>query len=413
MTPQEAKEAFEAYGSIRKAAKVYNVPRTTFRRLLKRSGFQRQKDNLEVKKEFGREAGSVTTKSLNIKTLDDALKVAEVDLDVWEVDKHIVNSWEMTSTMDGQPQTFTNYQVKVWLKRKVQDERKLALECIVSRLNSEKISTSATTTQHSGDILVVPGLYDMHFGMLAWGKETGDGDYDLKVAEEYYVSAIDKCLDLLSSYGISKFLLPIGQDFFHINAPDNLTPKGKNRLDVDSRLIKVFEVGQMAVIKAIEKAKKVAPVKISWIPGNHDPETSYYLCKVIEAYYVSDNTVEVDVSPKVRKFEKWGQNLLGFTHGSDEPIKTLPTIMADSCPNWWGQCQNKEWLIGHTHKQRQVDFISVDSFGGTKVRTLPSLSKIDAWHYQKGYVGGNKSADMLCYDQNGLMGYFPIYQSSL
>ena len=42
----------------------------------------------------------------NIKTLDDALKAADVDLTAWDVDRYVVNSW-------GGEQV--SYQVKAWL----------------------------------------------------------------------------------------------------------------------------------------------------------------------------------------------------------------------------------------------------------------------------------------------------------
>jgi len=55
----------------------------------------------------------------------------------------------------------------------------------------------------------------------------------------------------------------------------------------------------------------------------------------------------------------------------------------------------------------------VDSFGSTIIRFMPSLCKTDQWHYRKGYVGGNKSMEILAYDASGLKGYFPIYQDAL
>jgi hypothetical protein len=243
---------------------------------------------------------------------------------------------------------------------------------------------------------------------LAWGRETGN-DYDLKIAEDLYVKGMEKGIDAVKDYEIAQFLLPVGSDFFHINAPDNRTPKGNNPLDVDSRLAKVFEVGFYSVIKAVERARQIAPVEIKWIPGNHDPETSFYLCKVIEAYYRNADDVTVDTEPTWRKFYKWHNTLLGMCHGDEEPHQRLPTIMADSCPIEWGQCKHKEWLVGHIHKKKQMNFVGIDSFGSTIIRFMPSLCRIDQWHYKKGFVGGNKSMEILAYDENGLKGYFPIY----
>lgn len=411
ITPEEALEAYNKYGSKRKCAEVLNIPRTTFRRLLKQVLKDEPVDSPKLEQEFKKDSATITTKSLNITNLDDALKYAKVDLDIWEVDKYTINSWEVTmggnKTPSQRPETYTNYQVKVWLKKKIEDEKQTAFENLINRLNTSPVKYEPHNIVNK-EIMVVPGLVDHHFGLLAWDRETGEGDYDLKIAENLYVNAIDEGIDNLKSYEIGKFLFPVGSDFFHINSPDNSTPKNNNPLDVDSRLIKVFEVGQYAVIKAIERCRQIAPVKVVWIPGNHDPETSYYLCKVIEAYYSTDPNVEVDVGATMRKFHKWGLNLIGMTHGDEEPHKQLPTIMADSCPQWWGECTNKEWLIGHTHKKKEMNFVSIDSFGRTVIRYLPSLCKIDQWHYRKGYVGGKKAAEIYLYDENGFKGYFPV-----
>jgi len=414
MTPEEAVNAYKKYGSRRKASLETGVPRTTFRRLLKRAGFEEKKDQKQITKEYNSDSAVITTKSLNISTLDEALKYSKVDLKEWEVDKYTINSWEMTSGGENGSNTYTNYQVKVWLKKKVADAKHIALENLVNRLAKETpVKIKRPLNKDSNGVLVVPGLVDSHFGLLAFNEETGDGDYNLKKAEDLYVNAMNKGLNLLSNYEVSQFLYPIGSDFFHINNIDNATPKNKNPLDVDSKLTKIFEVGEYAVIKSIERALEVAPVKVVWIPGNHDPETSFYLCKVIQAYFRKNPNLEVDISLQTRKFHKHGTNLIGMCHGDEEPHKNLPTIMADCCPEWWGSCKHKEWLVGHVHKKKEMNFIGVDSFGSNVVRFLPSLCKIDQWHYKKGFVGGDKSAEFLCYDNDGLMGYFPVYQRNL
>jgi len=412
MTPEEAKELYEKHGSSRKASKAANMPRTSFRRLLKKA--EGSKENVKVETDFKGDSGTITTKSLNIKTAEEAAKYAEIDFDKWYIDRSTVSTSEMTvgskKSGTGKPETYTNYHIKIWVKRK--SEKHLSFENLIERLNTQSIETPHRPTP-KGEIMMVPSLVDHHFGMLAWGKETGEGDYDLKIAESLYLDAVNEGIDTLKEYEIAKILFPVGSDLFHINSPDNSTPKNNNLLDVDSRLIKVFETGKWAVIKAIERCKQVAPVKIMWIPGNHDPETSYFLCQVIEAFFNNDDDVEVDVGPASRKFEKWGITLLGMTHGSEESVKDLPRIMADSCPEWWACCRHKEWLIGHTHKKKEMSFIGVDTIGSTMVRLLPSLSKIDEWHYSKGYVGGEKAMEVLAYDTKGLKGYFPIYQRNL
>jgi hypothetical protein len=251
ITQEQAQEAYKKYNSKRAAAKALNMSRTTFRRKLGNVDKEDIADEYEkIEKSFSQDSGTVVTKSFTIKTLEEALEYSNVDLELWEVDRYVINSWQVTSKSFGAK---TNYQVKVWLKRKVPEKIDIALSNLTEKLIANKIEFTPSKVSKSKSVLVVPGLVDHHFGLLAWGRETGN-DYDLKIAEDLYVRGMEKGIDAVKDYEIAQFLLPVGSDFFHINAPDNRTPKGNNPLDVDSRLAKVFEVGFYSVIKAVERA---------------------------------------------------------------------------------------------------------------------------------------------------------------
>lgn len=77
MTPEEAKKLYEEYGSARKASKIAGISRTTFRRRLNQAGVNL--DNTSLETDFKQDEGTITTKSLNISTVDQALKYSKVD----------------------------------------------------------------------------------------------------------------------------------------------------------------------------------------------------------------------------------------------------------------------------------------------------------------------------------------------
>lgn len=357
----------------------------------------------EIQTEYGQKDGNVVTRSPHIRTLDDALAAADVNLETWEVDRYIINSWGMTNS---EGEAYTNYQVKVWLKRLIEEPQQKALESLVSRLENKPLSppTISRNPKHNPHLLEI-SLYDHHFGKLAWGKETGN-DYDLQIAEQLFSAAIENLLGKVNGYAIEKILLPIGQDFLHVNNQQATTAKG-TRQDVDTRLAKIFEAAMMAVVNAVERARQVAPVEIIWIPGNHDSETSYYLAQVIRAYYRTCQDVAVNSEPTARKYLKYGNTRLGFTHGDKEPLKQLPIIMAGSEPQAWAETKHREWHIGHLHKKKEVEFITCDSEGPVRVRQLPSLCGTDAWHFESGYVNGLRAAEgYLWHKEYGYAGHF-------
>jgi len=359
----------------------------------------------QIEAEFTERKGLLTTRSLDIKTLADALRVSKVDLKVWEVERYVCNSWEVTmgsvKTGTERAETYTNYQVKVWLRRILPTVLETAMERLLKRLEMGKFGKQKTEIKKpepgARRYLLELSLMDAHFALLAWNRETGD-DYDLKEAERSYAVTVEDLLVKTAGCQPEKILLPIGNDFFHVNNPEGMTPRGHNILDVDGRLCKVVEVGERAIIQAIQRCLHVAPVQVLWIPGNHDPETSYFLCRTLKAYFAANPDVVVDVSPPPRKYFRYGCNLIGFTHGNEERHGDLPTIMATERREDWSACRHFEWHVGHVHKKRETRYSAGDTYGGVQVKTIPSISGTDAWHFKKGYVKGNRIAQAFLFD---------------
>ena len=55
----------------------------------------------------------------------------------------------------------------------------------------------------------------------------------------------------------------------HVENFMGVTPIGKNVLDVDSRLPKIFETAMQTVIESVYLCRAVAETEVIWIPGNH------------------------------------------------------------------------------------------------------------------------------------------------
>ena len=375
---------------------------------LKEQQYQEEIPKDECSQEYNNDKATITTKSLNISTLDEALEYSKVDLNVWEVDRYIVNSWEVTmggnKTPSRNPEIYTNYQVKVWLKRKVENNTEIAIKNFFKNFKHAKYP-EIKYKKYKDPIMLEIGLYDHHFGKLAWGKEVNN-NYDLNIAKTLYSKAITDILNKTQHYNTERIVFPIGQDFFNIDNEEGTTKKG-TRQDIEGRFAKIIETGIWACIKAIEQCLAVAPTKIIWVPGNHDYTTSYMLCKTLQHHFWPNKNVEFDVKPNSRKYQQYGINLIGYTHLSEEKIQRLPLIMADEEKEMWAQTKIHEWHTGHLHKKREIRFIGVDSEGSVTVRTFPSLCGVDFWHYQKGFVGGIKACESYLWNKKiGYVGHF-------
>jgi hypothetical protein len=160
-------------------------------------------------------------------------------------------------------------------------------------------------------------------------------------------------------------------------------------------------------MRCIDRALEVAPIELCYSPGNHDRETSWYLTRFLEAYYHANKHVTIDSMPTTRKYTEYGVTLIGYDHGQDVKPDKLPGVMAVEMREAWGRAKFTEWLTGHFHKEKEMHFTSCDTHQGTVVRTLPSLSATDAWHYRKTYVHGRRLAQGHLYSKHdGHVGYF-------
>jgi len=355
-----------------------------------------------------------------VRTLADALRVAEVDTTVWRVRKWKAVSGEVGmklrafdsqgKTASEKPHTHPVWWLTVELERILPRSLSDALDGVFDRLrkHAPKYPKVRLPRASREPHLMVLDLVDVHFGKLAWRAETGQ-DYDLKLADRVYRHALRDLLDRAAGFRIEEFLIPLGSDFLHVDGLGNTTVNGTPQ-DVDGRITKILQTAKQAVLWAVEEAAARGRVKLLYVPGNHDRLLSYCLAMTADAWFRNAPQVTVDYAPTTRKYHCYGQVLIGMTHGDEEKHSSLPTIMATECPDAWQACKNgvREWHIGHTHKAKRVDYVGLDTHDGIPVRSLRSLSAVDAWHYRKGYVGTTRSAEALVYSQSAWVGHFVV-----
>lgn len=356
-----------------------------------------------------------------VETLDDAIRKANVDLSVWRVRKWSCTGWSVgmkvrSFTQDGRAKLLQETPVKkqLWrvrleleriLPRSLEDATEAVFERMKGYAPKYEASKVLRIAPSGNEVLAVMDLVDVHFGKLAWAAETGQ-NYDLKIADRVYREAVSDLIGRASGFRVEEFLLPLGSDFLHVDNLGGTTTAGTPQ-DVDGRLAKILETAEQAVIWAVEAmAQWSDSVRVVWVPGNHDRLMSYCLARTVAAWFRSHPGVSVDVAPTTRKYHRYHATLIGLTHGDCEKPAQLPIIMATERPGDWAQTTCREWHAGHYHKSKRVDSVGLDTHGGVPVRTLRSLSAVDAWHYRSGFVGSQRAAEMYLYDHSGYVGHF-------
>ena len=164
-------------------------------------------------------------------------------------------------------------------------------------------------------------------------------------------------------------------------------------------LLKTFRLGRQLLVDAINKLQQIAPVDVIMVPGNHDFERNFYLGDSLESWFYNNENVTVDNSANPRKYYKYGEVLIGYTHGNEEKVTDLPLIMANEKPTEWALSTYREFHLGHLHHKKEIKFKSTEEYQGVTIRYFNSLSGSDSWHHKKGYIGAKRSAEALLWDR--------------
>jgi len=353
----------------------------------------------KLKKEVSDKEIHLDSLSYNIKTLDDLLKFSEIDLNIWKVEKVTTNTWGNSK--------YPCYQIKAWLKLKDAtkiDIKQTCIKVIDSIKNYSPKSVIKRETLKDSCMLEI-ALVDHHFGQMSWGKETGQSNYDIKIAEKLYHDATDYIINSTSMFNFDKILYIIGNDFFNVNNQINTTAGGTFQ-DEDCRWQKSFNIGVQIHIDTVEKLKQIADVHVINVPGNHDSERAFYLGSVLQGRFFNDKNVTIDNEPKERKYYKYGKNLLGLTHGYKIKYDRLFGLMPVEAKNLWSDCKYYEWHIGHVHhEEKKILNINTEE-SQIRLRTLPTLTATDAWHAKSGYLSIRETQAYIWHPEKGNISQF-------
>jgi hypothetical protein len=345
-------------------------------------------DSFEVK---GDDAVLSKRTTERVRTLDDLIRVCEIDTDTWEVERWIANKWEMGSVDKAkQPHTTELYQVKAFLKRKVVliDARN-EIKDLLKQAKQERAGVAhpfPTAEPQATGLMLEVSIPDLHAGKLAWHRETGWENYDTKIAEQVFDLALAALIQRTSQHQFERVLFVVGNDLLNSDNANNTTTKGTPQ-DTDVRFHKTFAVVRRMVVRAAERLRMIAPVDVVMVPGNHDTLAVWHLGDSLECYFHTYPDVNIDNSPTARKYYQFGKVMLLLTHGDDGRLPDYPLVMATEQPEMFGETLHREAHTGHRHK------VQVDEYHGVKVRILPALCAPDAWHSKKTFVGNARAAE--------------------
>lgn len=336
-----------------------------------------------------------------ITSLDDLLTVCKVDREGFEVKDYRVSTWE-TKAANDKPHTLFQVRANLVPTADIQRRHELRIEALREIVSKGAPKLKAIRRKKPSDRhLFELSMADLHVGKYAWGEETGE-DYDSDIASDRFRDALESLADRGQGFGVERVLYVVGNDLLQVDNERNETTRG-TRQDVDTRYMRMYRTACELQVEAIERLRHIAPVDVLTVPGNHDTQSAFTIGHYLKGYFRLTDDVRVDDGAVMRKYFRYGTNLIGLTHGNNEKHDRLPLIMAEERRRDWAETTHHEWHLGHLHKRKETRYNAGDTHGGVVVRILPSLSGTDKWHHDMGYVGSVKACEAYLHHHD--MGY--------
>lgn len=343
---------------------------------------------------------NISLPKTRICTLDELIEHCKIDLTIWEVERFVCNKWEMAGKEGYDVHVQDLYQVKANLKKKQHIVDALTeIEKLREKAKGYVPAAPKVVKPKTSGYMLEVNIPDAHFGKLAWGEETGWENYDTKIADELFERAFETLLARTQGYTFDEALFIVGNDYFQTDNTKGQTTAG-TQVSSDGRYQKTFEVGRNRAIACIERLRtRAKKVKVIIVPGNHDMMSAWHLGDSLYCWFHKYPDVEIENSPKLRKYHQFGKVGLMFTHGDKGKKDKYPLLMATEDRRMFGETKFNEIHTGHLHKTQ------LDEQNGIRVRVLPALCSADEWHAQMGFVGNQRSAEAyIWHKEEGLVG---------
>lgn len=251
------------------------------------------------------------------------------------------------------------------------------------------------------DLLTIYPLFDVHFGMLSWGEETGE-DYDTNLASSDMAMALGKTMALTPDSHTA--LLLIGGDFFHADDGNAETPASKHKLDVDGRHDRVIDLGVDLLANAVETLlRKHDEVRIKVLRGNHDENAHRVIRVAMSQRYRNEPRVIVDCGKADLFHMAWGVGLIAAHHGDRSKPERLALEIADTCPEW-SSTRQRYVFTGHVHHTQVKDM------GAIQWESLRAFCPRDAYAAGHHYSSRRQMQSITFHKEDGLVlrAYDPV-----
>lgn len=246
----------------------------------------------------------------------------------------------------------------------------------------------------AGHLLASYWFGDPHFGLGSSSEDGGDTT-DIDEADRLTRAAIDNMVSRAPQ--TCRAILGFIGDNLHANDGSALTPGHKNPLDVDVRGFgAAFLSCTRAICYAISRAlEKHDQIEVWIMPGNHDPDAAFAIAVAVSMFFDNNPRVNVRLSRDYLWWTTFGKNLIAAHHGDKIKPMELHGVLSNDCQAVWGECEYRYVFRGHIHHDTVIEYQR------TRMESLRTLAKSDAWHRGQGYRSMRDTRVIIYHEQFG------------
>ena len=256
--------------------------------------------------------------------------------------------------------------------------------------HAPKYETYFRSKPLDGHCLVVD-IADLHIGKLALDEETGDA-YSIKKAKQRALEGVEGLLNKSQGFDIDKILFVAGNDVLHVDSPRNTTTKGTFQ-EVEGTWHKNFKIARKLYVDIIERLLAVADVHFVHVMSNHDYASGFMLADAIQCWFHNCENITFDTTASHRKYWRYGNSLIGMSHGDSGRVDDMPLVMANEAKEDWSKSEHRYIYLHHIHHHKKLKFQSGKDYHGCEVTYLRSPSGTDSWHHQNQYQHAPKAVE--------------------
>lgn len=233
---------------------------------------------------------------------------------------------------------------------------------------------------------LVLDIADLHVGKLATIGGTNNY-YDVDMAIKRAIEGSESLIDKSKPYNIDQIVFIIGNDILHIDNSKFKTTTSGTPQDTDGMWYDNFKIARILYTQIIQRLSTIADVHVIHCPSNHDYMSGFMLADSVYSYFHNNKNITFDVSNVHRKYYKYGDNMLMFSHGDGAKLNDIPYLAAHESSQMWASTKYRYSYLHHLHHKEYFKFRSGADFIGMTVEYLRSPSGTDRWHNDNGYVG--------------------------